>query len=399
MAKNQEKRQVRFLSESEIIQKLENEGEYERYRTMGAKEQKFFMDFCTGKSMKALTYDAIFKRIFNYDRHPRRLEEFLSEFLGFSVKIIKVLPVESERMVEAGSVLIMDIVVQAQDGSLINVEMQKCPYKFAGERDSCYLSNLVIRQYNDIKKRAKEQGKIFNYREMKPVYSIIIVENSYGDMLNHRATWEHVGSMRFEDDLKMNFLENIHYIRLDNFRKIVQNVSTKKEQWIYLLSANTPERVLKAAAFSDEMFEIVSDIAAFVRDISEVVNMFSDVLQMMDRNTEKLMYDELMEDLEKTKAEVQEKNAELKKASAEVKEKKEELKKASAEVKKKKEEIVRMNEMLHKGEERIKKEEERAKKEAQKAEVLKLLLKGCSEDEIVKRVNVTLDYIRKLQKD
>lgn len=268
--------------------------------------------------------------------------------------MIQVLPVESERIVESGSVLIMDLIVRAADGSLINVEMQKCPYKFAGERDSCYLSDLVIRQYNDIKQRARDRNELFHYRDMKPVYSIIIVENSYGDMLKFEDSWEHVGKMQFEDGLQMNFLENIRYIRLDNFRKIVQNVSTKKEEWMYLLSADTPERVLNAATFSEEMFEIVSDIAVFVRNIGEVVDMFSDVLQMLDRNTEKLMYDEMMEDLRKAKKET----------------------------------------------EKERKRADKAEKEARKKEaVYKLLLKGYTEQEIIEQEGVTAEYIQKLKEE
>ena len=354
MEETQGKTELRFLTEAEVIGELERAGEYDRYRNMGTKAKKFFMDFCTGRSMKALTYDKIFKRIFNHEKYPKRLEEFLSELLGFPVTVIQVLPVESERIVESGSVLIMDLIVRAGDGSLINVEMQKCPYKFAGERDSCYLSDLVIRQYNDIKQRARDRNEIFHYRDMKPVYSIIIVENSYGDMLRYENSWEHVGKMQFEDGLQMNFLENIRYIRLDNFRKIVQNVSTKKEEWMYLLSADTPERVLTAATFSGEMFEIVSDIAVFVRNIGEVVDMFSDVLQMLDRNTEKLMYDEMMEDLRKAKEETEKERKRADKA-----------------------------------------EETARKKEA----VYKLLLKGCAEQEIMEQEGVTAEYIQKLKEE
>ena len=39
------------------------------------------------------------------------------------------------------------------DGSIANVEIQKIPYAFPGERMSCYSSDLLLRQYSRVKEK------------------------------------------------------------------------------------------------------------------------------------------------------------------------------------------------------------------------------------------------------
>lgn len=83
----------------------------------------------------------------NPDTRPERLSDFLSEVLGRKVKILKVLPNESGRIAAESSLLVMDIVIQFEDGSIANVEVQKIGYGFPGERSACYSADLLLRQY------------------------------------------------------------------------------------------------------------------------------------------------------------------------------------------------------------------------------------------------------------
>ena len=69
----------------------------------------------------------------------------------------------------------MDIIVELEDGSLANVEIQKLPYLFPGERSACYSSDLILRQYASVKSQKK---KNFNYGDLKTVYTIVILAQS-----------------------------------------------------------------------------------------------------------------------------------------------------------------------------------------------------------------------------
>ena len=102
----------------------------------------------------------------NPDTAPERLEEFLSLLIGHKVKILKMLPNESGRIASEGSLLIMDIVIELEDGSIANVEVQKVGYLFPGQRSACYSADLLLRQYKRVK---SEKKKSFSYRSGREI--------------------------------------------------------------------------------------------------------------------------------------------------------------------------------------------------------------------------------------
>ena len=62
------------------------------------------------------------------------------------IKVLKVLPADSVRISDESSLLIMDIVIELQDGSIANLEIQKIGYLFPGQRSACYSADLLLRQ-------------------------------------------------------------------------------------------------------------------------------------------------------------------------------------------------------------------------------------------------------------
>ena len=70
-----------------------------------------------------------------------------------------VLPVESDRISEKGSLLVMDILVKLKSGAFANVEIQKVGYRFQGERCACYSSDLLMRQLSRERAKARKEGK------------------------------------------------------------------------------------------------------------------------------------------------------------------------------------------------------------------------------------------------
>jgi predicted transposase/invertase (TIGR01784 family) len=319
---------IQFQTEKEVIEKLQTSSVYKEFENLNKLRRQEFLNFCTGKNMTALTYDKIFKKIFNFEQHPDRLKHFLSAVLGFEVEVLQILPVESEQMNEYGSVLVMDILVKTIDGTIINVEMQRIPYTFNGKRVSCYLSDLVMRQYNQVKAMVKEDPTLtFTYEMMKPVYCLIFFDKSSAKMKELPHSWEDVGQLQFDSGLKEEFLEHIHYIELDKFRENVQTISNEKERWVSLLSADTPEKVQEVAASSVEMFEIIAEVAEYTMDAGEVMNMYSEALRILDRNTEKYMMDEAMKQLEEKDKTIEEQGKALEEQGRALEEKDKDLEK------------------------------------------------------------------------
>ena len=236
-----------------------------------------------------VTYDPFFKAVFHPDVHPERLSSFISSLLGIQVKVKAILPSE-DRLSDGDSLLIMDVLVELEDGSLTNVEIQKVPYAFPEGRMSCYSSDLVMRQYA----RARgERGKHFTYRDMKKVYTIIIFEKSTQVFHQIPQSYIHRGSTKFDTGLELSLLQEYCLVCLDVFREFPY-AKDKNEQtaWLSFLLTETVEEAEKLVSEYPWLEEIYRELAMLRRKPEEVLGMFSDALKIMDQNTVKYMIDE-----------------------------------------------------------------------------------------------------------
>lgn len=68
-------------------------------------------------------FGILFKKIFHPDVHPDRLSRFISSILGLTVKVLHILP-NGDLVFHGETLLIMDLLAEMEDGSLINVEIQ-----------------------------------------------------------------------------------------------------------------------------------------------------------------------------------------------------------------------------------------------------------------------------------
>lgn len=183
-------------------------------------EQKEFMDFCTGVKGVKMLYDSFFKEVFNAEFHKERLGDFLSQVLVQRVKVLKVLPNDTTRIADENALLITDIVVELEDGSIVNVEVQKIGYMFPGERAACYLADLLLRQYKRVR---DEKKKKFTYKDIKPVYVIVLFEDSPAECKECKTSYIHHFKASSDTKIKMNLLQEFYFISLDSFKESLQN--------------------------------------------------------------------------------------------------------------------------------------------------------------------------------
>ncbi len=137
-----------------------NEMLREMFAGLEKEQQEEFLDICTGVRGLKFLYDGFFKEILNPEYVPERFNDFLSCLLGERVKVLKVLPGDSTRIADETSLLITDIVVELEDGSIANVEMQKIGYLFPGQRCACYSADLLLRQYKRVRGKRKRSSAI-----------------------------------------------------------------------------------------------------------------------------------------------------------------------------------------------------------------------------------------------
>lgn len=123
------------------------------------------------------------------------------------------------------------------------------------------------------------------------------------------------------------------------------------EEWLVFLSQDDPDMIMKLLDRNPEFQKIYEEIYTLCLNMEGMMEMFSKELEIMDRNTVKLMIDEMEEELNETKRkakeELNETKRKAKKEVDEVKRKaKEEIEEAEKRAKAAEEETERLRRTL-----------------------------------------------------
>ena len=358
----------------EILNELRDNDElWSQFESWEEENQEEYLDICIGVKGVKVLYDTFFKAVMNPDTRPERLNDFLSTVLGRTVKILKVLPNESARIAAESSLLVMDIVVQFEDGSIANVEVQKIGYLFPGERSACYSADMLLRQYKRVR---RELGKKFHYRDIKKVYTIVLFEKSNSVFKSFsKDIYIHRFQQQSDSGIELNLLQEYTFVCLDIFDNIIHNegrkIDGRLEEWLVFLKEDDPDMIIKLLEQNSEFRDIYEEIYNICRNSERMMGMFSKELEILDRNTVKLMIDELDEALgeerEKVKAIKQERET-LKAEMQEAKAEKESLEAEMQEAKAEKESLEAEMQEAKAEKESLKAEMEAERKRAEEAE-------------------------------
>lgn len=285
-------------------------------------QQEEFLDFCSGARGVKILYDSFFKEIFSPEYHPERVERFLSLILCRKVRIIQILPNDSTRIADECTLLITDIVVELEDGSIANIEIQKIGYAFPGERSACYSADMLLRQYKRIKGRRK---KNFTYRDIKTVYTIVLFEKSTREFHEVKGQYIHRGKQIFSTGLQLNMLQEYVLIPLDIFKNSMHNkiIESELDAWLAFLSYDEPEKIVELLEMHPEFRTMYEEIYQMCLNIEEVMHMFSKELRELDRNTVQYMIEEQEKEIKEQEKEIKEQEKEIKEQDREIKELKE----------------------------------------------------------------------------
>ncbi len=261
-------------------------------------KQEEFLDFMMGNRGLNILYNVFFKSVFNPEIYKDRLEALLSALLGKKVIIREVLPKEGIQLSEKGSFVVMDILVELEDGTIFNLEIQKVGYLFPGQRTSCYISDLIMRQYNKLH-ALSDKNHPFNYNKMKPVHILVLMQDSSAEFKAVAPHYMHRREVKYTSGVKVTDLENVTYVSLDTFHDVVQNnIDSDLHAWLTFLCNDDPEAILKLITRYPSFIPIYRDIAMFRKHPKEVAYMYSEALREMDRNTELFMVSEARKQLE-----------------------------------------------------------------------------------------------------
>ena len=323
--------------------------------------QNEFLDFCTGVKGIKIMYDFMIKGILNPENTLERVNELLTLLLGQRVRIVDVLPNDGTRLADESTLLITDMVVQLEDGSIANLEIQKIGYYFPGERSACYSADLLLRQY----KRARGvKGKRFSYRDIKQVYTIVLFEKSPAEFQKFSNNYIHRFMQKSDTGVNINLLQEYLFIPLDIFKKNQQNenrsvkIENRLEAWLAFFCMDDPETIIEIIErYPDfkEMYEQAYDVC---RNIEEVMQMFSKELLELDRNTVKLMIDDMQKQIEEKDEEIGCQREQLSQKDEQLNQKDEQLNQKDEQLNQKDEQLNQKDEQLNQKDEQIKQKDE-----------------------------------------
>ena len=280
---------------------------FRNYLLLPSFMQQELVDFCMGKQGLKITYDTVFRKIFDPDTEKglHRLESLLSAIMGRPLKIIGVMPREGTQLAENASFVVMDVLVQLDDQSFANIEMQKIGYSFPLARADCYISDIIMRQYVSVK---AELGSDFTFNDLHKVYGIILMEQSPGEF--HKAAGHYIHKRKpvfdtgiYKDNPGLH--EDI-FLCLDSFHSNVHNItkdSSELEAWLTFLSATDPLVIGGLIEAFPCFAPIYQEMMEFAKDPKELIGMLSKELYIMDKNMERLMVSQLQEEVTAAKAE------------------------------------------------------------------------------------------------
>lgn len=245
-------------------------------------------------------YDGFCKEVLNPEYDPTRLESFLTVMLNRHVRIVKILPNDSTRITDESSLLVTDIIVELDDGSLANVEIQKIGYFFPGERCACYSADMLLRQY----KRARNTyGNTFSYSQLKKVYLIVLYEKSPREFKAFPNTYFHRSRTTFNSGLELDMLQEYILIPLDIFHTCMQNknIGNQLEAWLTFFSSDDPATIVQLITDYPEFKPMYETLYRTCLDMEKVMGFFSQELKIMDDNTVKYMVDTLSAEVDDLK--------------------------------------------------------------------------------------------------
>ena len=192
-----------------------------------------------------------------------------------------------------------------------------------------------------------QNGKKFSYKDLHRVHTIIFYENSSECMKSSRdeRLYFHVGKTKFNTGIDIELLQDFHLISLDTFKeyrypniiqgdttvtgydcdetvyknKISEEMKKNRLMFLSLFVTDTTDNMSKLLSIYPELEDIVEDMNTYLAKPEEVLNMFSESLRILDKNSMDLLIDEAIERAEQAEAKAKQAEDKAKQAEADAK--------------------------------------------------------------------------------
>ena len=302
------------------------------WNRLNDKEKQYFLDVDRGIIVPDMLSDTMFKGIFDPRLGGEWLSKLISAILGFKVKVVRSLDKEGFRHSMNSKGVFLDILVELEDGTYANVEIQRKGIEMPPERSALYSAEILTGQFATYYGQKKSE---IDYEDIHRVYSIIIIENSAGPFAESNS-YHHHFQQKSDTGLDIELLQYYDYICLDKFRQSKPHIANELCSWLEFLTIREVS-VMRGFLEKNPSFRTVYDRA---------IMMMADKEGLMSIVAEILANEDIFASIKKTNeskiaryqrqiAEYERKEAEYERKEAEYEHEKAELKKEIAELKQK----------------------------------------------------------------
>ena len=240
-------------------------------------------EFIKSKERLDLKIDYVFKKIFSKPENNLELIEFLEAILHIKIVKIEVKNPELPKDYKDQKLGVLDIRAHINDDTIIDIEMQVSNGRTIINRNLAYSSNIMSGQL--------QVGEF--YKDIKTVISIVILaenvfkRNSYlneAKLIFTEPDPEYCVDMGYkgEEHILTEKLRYI-YIELPKFLEKNPDMSTKLNQWLWLLVGR--EDMVKMASKENKLIEnVVEDLDTMSADENERFEAFKRKVAIWESN-------------------------------------------------------------------------------------------------------------------
>ena len=240
-------------------------------------------EFIKSKERLDLKIDYVFKKIFSKPENNLELIEFLEAILHIKIVKIEVKNPELPKDYKDQKLGVLDIRAHINDDTIIDIEMQVSNGRTIVNRNLAYSSNIMSGQL--------QVGEF--YKDIKTVISIVILaenvfkRNSYlneAKLIFTEPDPEYCVDMGYkgEEHILTEKLRYI-YIELPKFLEKNPDMSTKLNQWLWLLVGR--EDMVKMASKENKLIEnVVEDLDTMSADENERFEAFKRKVAIWESN-------------------------------------------------------------------------------------------------------------------
>ena len=185
----------------------------------------------------------------------------------------------------------------------MDLEVQRISVDFPFERAACYASDLVVRQYEQIKAE-QGPGTKFNYQSIRPVYVIVIMNSGTEKYRAFPHSYIHrtPDIVRFDTGLEERAIQKYIFITLDIFRKLMNNEDkykmTELEAWMTFFGSDRPEDIARLVRDYPEFKEMYREINRFRLKPEEMMGMIGDAIRILDEGDAIMQIERLHSEVE-----------------------------------------------------------------------------------------------------